>query len=233
MALLDDMKASVQTIAQSAWATRRGQVIPDPEDLRLGNDAVEFDRATVLYADLRGSTSMVESESWQLSAEVYKAFLYCAATIIREQGGKITSYDGDRVMGIWVGDLQTTPAAIAGLKINYAVQRIVDPAIRQQYPGWRGEVKQVVGIDTSAIRAARTGVRGGNDIVWVGPAANHAAKLTDLNLAERTWITDEAFARLRDEAKVGGDQRELMWKPYRWTQQGDRVIHGSTWWWSV
>lgn len=233
MPLMDDMKASVQAIAQSAWTTRQGQVVPDPEDLRLGNDAVEFDRATVLYADLRGSTNMVDSESWQLSAEVYKAFLYCAATIIRGQGGKITSYDGDRVMGVWAGDWQTTPAAIAGLKINYAVQRIVEPAIKQQYPGWQGTVKQVVGIDTSAIRAARTGVRGGNDIVWVGSAANHAAKLTDLNLTERTWVTDEAFARMSDEAKLGGDPKKLMWKRYRWKQQGDRIIHGSTWSWRV
>ncbi|TCT25724.1 adenylate/guanylate cyclase domain-containing protein [Thermomonas haemolytica] len=233
MPLLDDMKTAVSDIARSAWATRQGQVVPDPEDLRLGNDAVEFDRATVLYADLQGSTSMVDAENWQLSAEVYKTFLYCAASIIRKEGGKITSYDGDRVMGIWVGDRQTTPAAIAGLKINYAVQQIVNPALRQQYPRWTGEVKQVVGIDTSAIRAARTGVRGGNDIVWVGRAANYAAKLTDLNLNERTWVTDEAFKRLADEAKLGGSPRQSMWKRYSWSQQGDRIIHGSTWWWAV
>lgn len=233
MPLLDDMKAAVQAIAQGAWSTRQGQVVPDPENIRLGNDAVEFDRSTVLYADLQASTIMVNSESWQLSAEVYKAFLHCAATIIRAEGGKITSYDGDRVMGIWCGSRQTTPAAIAGLKINYAIQEIVNPALKQQYPRWAGEVKQVVGIDTSPIRAARTGVRGGNDIVWVGRAANYAAKLTDLNLAERTWITDEAFARLHDEAKFGGDPRRLMWQRYRWTKQGDRIIHGSTWRWAI
>lgn len=233
MPLLDDMKEAVQVIAQGAWSTRQGQVVPDPEELRLGNDAVEFDRATVLYADLQGSTNMVDSESWQLSAEVYKSFLHCAATIIRAEGGKITSYDGDRVMGIWCGLRQTTPAAIAGLKINYAVQEIVNRALKQQYPRWAGEVKQVVGIDTSPIRAARSGVRGGNDIVWVGHAANYAAKLTDLNLSERTWITDEAFARLLDEAKFGGDPPRLMWKRYRWTAQGDRIIHGSTWRWHI
>ncbi len=109
MALLEEMTAAVQAIAQTRWSTRRGQVVPDPEDLRLGNDAVEFDRATVLYADLNGSTNMVDTEAWQLSAEIYKAFLHCAATIIRKEGGKITSYDGDRVMGIWVGDRQATP----------------------------------------------------------------------------------------------------------------------------
>lgn len=233
MPLQEDLKNAVSNIARSAWSTRQGQVVPEPEDVRLGNDAVEFDRATILYADLQGSTNMVDTENWQLSAEVYKAFLHCAATIIRAQGGAITSYDGDRVMGIWVGPRQTTPAAIAGLKINYAMQKIVNPILKQQYPGWTGEVKQVVGIDTSTIRAARTGIRGGNDLVWVGRAANYAAKLTDLNLAERTWVTDEAFGRLANEAKIGGTPARLMWKRYTWTQQEGRTIHGSTWWWAV
>lgn len=233
MPLLDDMKAAVQAIAQSTWTTRAGQVVPDPEDIRLDNDAVEFDRATVLYADLQNSTSMVDSEDWKFSAEVYKAFLHCAAKIIRMNGGKITSYDGDRVMGVWIGKRQTTDAAIAGLKINYAVQQIVNPALKRRYPRWTGEVRQMVGIDTSPIRAARTGVRGGNDIVWVGRAANYAAKLTNLNTAERTWLTDEAFSKLRDEAKFDGDASRPMWKSYRWGQQGDRIIHGSTSQWPL
>lgn len=233
MPLLDEMEAAVAAVMANAWATRQGQVVPEPEALRLGNDAVEFERATVLYADLQGSTKMVDAESWEFSAEIYKAFLYCAAKIIRAQGGTITSYDGDRVMGIWVGARQTTPAAIAGLKINYAVHEIVNPALRRQYPAQTFEVKQVVGIDTSAIRAARTGVRGGNDIVWVGRAANYAAKLTNLNLSERTWITDRAFVRLAHEAKFGGDPERLMWKRFTWGQQGNLPIHGSDWTWPV
>lgn len=233
MALLEEMTAAVQAIAQTRWSTRRGQVVPDPEDLRLGNDAVEFDRATVLYADLNGSTNMVDTEAWQLSAEIYKAFLHCAATIIRKEGGKITSYDGDRVMGIWVGDRQATPAAKAGLKINYAVKMIVMPALKKQYPDWTGTVRHVVGIDSSPIRAARTGIRGGNDIVWVGRAANHAAKLTDLDLAPSTWITDEVFIRLADELKYGGTPPTLMWEAFRWNRQGGRRILGSDWAWRV
>lgn len=233
MTVLEEMTAAVEAITQSSWATRQGRVVPDPEDLRLGNDAVEFDRATVLYADLKGSTKMVDAEHWWLSAEIYKAFLHCAATVIKKEGGKIISYDGDRVMGVWVGDRQATAAAKAGLKINYAVKKIVVPALQRQYPHWTGTVAQVVGIDSSAIRAARTGVRGGNDIVWVGRAANHAAKLTELDLDPSTWITDEVFTRLADESKYGGAAPTLMWKPYTWNQQGNRRIHGSDWTWKV
>lgn len=86
MTVLEEMTAAVEAITQNQWSTRQGQVVPDPEDLRLGNDAVEFDRATVLYADLKGSTKMVDAEHWWLSAEIYKAFLHCAATIIKKEG---------------------------------------------------------------------------------------------------------------------------------------------------
>src|SRR5690606_10385671 len=103
MARLEELQSAVADIFSARWASRTGQVVPDPEDLRLGNDVVEFDRATVLYADLQGSTYMVDSEPWWRSAEIYKTFLHCAASIIRGEGGAITSYDGDRVMGIWIG----------------------------------------------------------------------------------------------------------------------------------
>ncbi|WP_414491026.1 hypothetical protein [Stenotrophomonas maltophilia] len=66
MALIEDMEGAVATIFSSAWDKREGRVVPDPEDLRLGNDAVEFSRATVLYADLHGSTNMVDTEEWCL-----------------------------------------------------------------------------------------------------------------------------------------------------------------------
>lgn len=228
-----DLETAVKKIFKDAWETRDGRVVPEPKDLVLGNDAAEFDRATVLYADLSGSTKLVDSATWMFAAEIYKAFLHCAATIIRNEGGAITSYDGDRVMGIFVGDYQTTPAARAGLKINYAVQQIVNPALRNQYSSSDYAVKQVVGIDCSEIRAARTGVRGDNDIVWVGRAANYAAKLTELNLAERTWITKEAYNRLHDSAKYGGKDNVHMWKSYKWSQMNDHSIYGSTWTWSL
>lgn len=223
----------IATIFKEAWATRAGQKVPEPSDLKLGNDAIEFDAATILYADLTGSTKLVDAQGWTFAAEIYKAYLHCAATIIRSEGGAIVSYDGDRIMGVFIGKTQATPAAKAGLKINYAVQKIINPALAAQYPNNPFNVSQVVGIDTSPIRAARTGVRGDNDLVWVGRAANYAAKLTELKLDERTWMTKATFDRLAEDAKLGGQNKQPMWKLYNWTQMNNQPIYGSTWRWSV
>ena len=234
MALKDDLDIQVRKIFREQWTTRKGTSVPSPEELKLGNnDAIEFDRATVLYADLNGSTALVDAKSWSFAAEIYKAFLHCAAQLVKSEGGTITSYDGDRIMAVFVGDSQTTPAARCGLKINHAVQMIVNPALRAQYPDGDYTVKQVVGIDTSAIRAARTGVRGDNDIVWVGRAANYAAKLTELNLDERTWITQSAYNKLHDDLKYNGNPKTHMWTKFTWNAHRSLAIYGSTWRWSV
>lgn len=233
MSLGEDLKSQVAKIFKTSWDKRDGRVVPSPEDLQLGNDAVEFDRATVLYADLSGSTSLVDSHGWMFAAEIYKTYLHCAAKLVLSEGGSITSYDGDRIMGIFIGETQSTSAVTCALKLNYAVREIINPALKVQYISTSYTVSQVVGIDTSEIRAARTGVRGGNDIVWVGRAANYAAKLTELKLTERTWITDDVFKKMADTAKFGGANKDLMWKKYNWSQNGDYPIHGSTWQWPV
>jgi len=130
MALREELKEYVENTLRFQWKTRNGNVVPDPEDLPLDNTAVRFDRATVLYADLAWSTKMVDRYKWHLSGEIYKSYLYCASRIIRNEGGEITAYDGDRVMGIFVGDLQSSNAAKCVLKINYVVHQIVNPLSR-------------------------------------------------------------------------------------------------------
>ncbi len=233
MTLKDDLQAEVTKIFSASWTPRDGRVVPAPEDISLSNDAVVLGKAAVLYADLCGSTAMVNSQSWQLAAEVYKTFLFCAAKLVREQGGTITSYDGDRIMGVFIGSTPCSDAVICALKLNWAVKNIVNPSLKTQYPQQAYTVKHVVGIDTSALRAARTGVRGGNDIVWVGRAANHAAKLTDIDQTESSWITQDVYDMLKEDAKYGGNPRQDMWKSYTWTKNGNLPIYGSTYWWAV
>jgi class 3 adenylate cyclase len=72
--------------------------------------------------------------------------------------------------------MKNTRAARVSLKINHCVRNIINPAAKAQYSEADFVLQQTVGIDTSKLLVARTGVRGANDLVWVGRAANYAAK---------------------------------------------------------
>ena len=170
---------------------------------------------------------MVDNYKWHFSAEIYKIYLRSAAQIIKSEGGYITAYDGDRIMAIFTGSSKNTSAVTAALKINYAVEEILRPAIKKQYPENTFILKHTIGIDTSALRASRIGVKGDNDIVWIGKAANYAAKLCTLSEAT-IWITKSVHDVIKSEVKL--HKGASMWTKKLWTTMNNMEIYQSNYW---
>ena len=225
-----ELATLVKEVLNTNWVTREGRVVPEAADVKLGNDAVTLE-GTVLYADLADSTGLVQGYKNWFAAAVYKAYLMCASEMIRGNGGTITAFDGDRVMGVFIGDSKNSAAAKCALQINYAVTQIINPAIKAKFPTSAYEVKQAVGVDTSSLFVAKTGVRGDNDLVWVGRAANYAAKLCMLR--DGTYasiITSEVYNRLTDASKFGGDPKQDMWSKFTWQETG-LTAYRSSWQW--
>lgn len=228
----DQILDHVATTFRNAWSKREGKVVPDVDSLALKNDAVTFEQATVLYADLAESTALVRGHKSYFAAEIYKNYLYCAGRIIERNEGTITAYDGDRVMAVFLGGSKNSNSAKSALQINYAVREMIQPAIRAQYSDEKYALRQKVGIDTSSLFVARTGVRGANDLVWVGNAANNAAKMAALSTSYSTYISASVYSMLADWAKLGGDPKRDMWTDLGTTALGYK-IYGSTYQWSL
>ena len=123
---------------------------------------------------------------------------------------------------------RTPPPCGAAYRIKSAVLEIINPAIKNQYDS-DFKLKQVVGVDTSALLVARTGIRGSNDLVWVGHSANHAAKLSSISEQPyATFISAEVYDNMNDVVKLTDGMN--MWEKRTW--QG-RTIYRSSWYWSV
>lgn len=227
--LWDSLQSDVRAIFGSQWTVRDSTIVPEPEDLKLGsNDGVRLD-AAILYADLAESTNLVDNFTPEFAAEIYKAYLHCAAKAIKSTGGEIVSYDGDRIMAVYVGDSKNTSAAKAALKINGAVVKLINPAIKEVYKNSSFQVTQAVGVDTSPILAARTGVRGENDIVWVGRAANYAAKLCGFRSSGYASIlTSDVYNMLHESARLDESTGRNMWTLLGSSFKGCD-LYGSTW----
>jgi class 3 adenylate cyclase len=228
MSLKDDLEAEIVKIFRSSWTERDGTVIPADDAVLLGNDAVKLD-ATILYADLADSTVLVDTHKPWFAAEIYKTFLHCAAKIIRSESGVITVYDGDRIMAVFIGGTKNTQAVRTALKINSAARIIIERK-RVQYPNDEYILQHVVGVDTSNLFVAKTGVRGANDLVWVGRAANHAAKLAALP-ATYTYISGQVYKGMLDTVKIAPNGVEV-WEAVRWNTFDDRIIYRSSSWWT-
>ncbi len=230
MGLLTDITKEVEEIFKTKWESRDGTKVPETEDVKLGNDAVALD-ATVLYADLAGSTQLVMGFKDWFAAEIYKSYLISACRIIRANGGEITAFDGDRVMAVYIGTAKNTSAAASALELNYVVQYVLNPKLKAAYPADNYTIRQCVGIDTGKLFIARTGLRGSNDLVWVGRAANYAAKLCALREGDySSYITADVFDMLNESRKYGGNPKQSMWEQCQWRDQAI-TIYRTNWWW--
>jgi class 3 adenylate cyclase len=104
--------------------------------------------------------------------------------------------------------------------------------IIKKYPATTYQIKHSVGVDSGELFVARTGIRKYNDLVWVGAAANLAAKLCNLrDPMKASWITSGVFSSMLDESKYANDGR-LMWESHNWKLYNS-TIYGSNWTWPI
>jgi hypothetical protein len=73
--------------------------------------------------------------------------------------------------------------------------------LKLQYTASDHVLRHCVGIDASTLFVARTGVRGANDLVWVGRAANYAAKLSAISVGYPTVISASIYESLHKTLK--------------------------------
>lgn len=219
----------IKTILESPWETRQGRKVPETDDVSLENQGVGL-TGTVLYADMADSTDLVDGYKPWFAAEIYKSYLAGACRVIRDRGGVITAFDGDRVMAVFIGTNKNSAAARAALSINY-LAREINKLVNQQYPSTAYTLRQSVGIDTSELFVARIGIRNSNDLVWVGRAANYAAKLCAFGDSDYpTVITKEVYSKLSASSKYAGNPRKTMWEKIIWPERGI-AVYRSNWFW--
>lgn len=230
-----DIEAKIATIFNATWDSRDGQVVPATKDVALANGVVKME-AVLLYADLFHSTEMVRTLPNGVAAKIIRAYLSSMTRLINDAGGVVRSFDGDRVMGVFVGGSKNTDAARCALKMNYVVRKILKPKAEEQFPSVKKtgfDIAHCAGISKSHVWIVRGGVRGANDLVFVGSAPNIAAKLSDIrDTPWHTYITWDVYNYLKDTAKFGGDDKRNMWVSTHIDIGSERWhCYASKFWW--
>jgi len=212
VAFKDTLESSIDDILGTSFNERDGRVVPTTEDVK-NNEAVKLD-AVFLYADLAGSGELARHCPWDTTAKVIRAFLDASTRIIRVYGGEIRSFDGDRVMGVFLGDMKNTYATRAAREIFYATERLIGPKASKKFTSISSnniKLKCGVGVDYGTGRAVRAGIRSNNDLIWIGRAPSMAAKLSDIrSYPHCVFIHEDVYKMLADSEKMDGSKN--MWE---------------------
>jgi adenylate cyclase len=232
MGLADDVETGIDGVLAPAWSSRDGTVVPETSDIVLKNGAVNID-ATYLYADLADSSSLGQKVNDKVAAKVIRGYLNAAVRILRNYGGAIRSFDGDRVLAIFVGGSKNTNAVRAALALNWAVLKVLHPKLIAKWPdlGDCWTTNHGIGVDTGSAMLVRGGVRDNNDLISIGAAPNVAAKLSELRATPNIYITKTVYDNMNDKNKTSGGS--AIWENYGCVEVGGSSysVFSSTWRW--
>jgi adenylate cyclase len=168
----------------------------------------------------------------EVAGKIVRCFINSASSILRHFGGEIRSFDGDRVMAIFMGGSKNNEAVKAAQAINWSVSQVIKPKIESKWSDVAGlwQMDHGIGIDTGEALIVRGGVRDNNDLISIGRAPNLAAKLSDLRDSP-LHITEDVYSVLKERQRVSDDGKAMWVKIGKQRIAGDWVtIYSSTWW---
>ena len=231
MALSDTLSDEIDSVLSQTWDVRDGLVVPDTESIALAGGGVKLD-ATMLYADLADSTELAMWDK-RVTARICKAFLACSSRLIRANGGHVRSFDGDRVMGVFVRDIKNTSAVKCALQINWMFLKLLKPKFEAKYTKLGDgtyKLGHCTGVDTSDMLVVRAGIRNNNDLIWLGRAPNIAAKLSAIrDKPYFSFITGSVYDSMHESVKT--TDGKSMWEERVWTGQAVQRVFRSSWTW--
>ncbi|MEO0342344.1 MAG: adenylate/guanylate cyclase domain-containing protein [Pseudomonadota bacterium] len=234
MSIDEDIFSDVIKIRDADWNKRKGIQVPGPADITLSNGAVEIE-ATYLYTDLANSSAMAKTLDRRVTAKILKSYLAVSSRLIRHFGGKVMSFDGDRVMGAFMGESKNTSAIRCSFGIAYAVTNLICPKFEEKYNTLRNSsfsIKHATGIDQGTVFLVRGGVHGSNELISIGRAPNLAAKLSDIRETNfSTFATASVYNKAHHSTKVRLDGSSGIWEAQNWNYCGEMIsIYRSSYW---
>jgi adenylate cyclase len=201
---VSDLSDSIDAILDTTWDERDGLVVPESEKVVLADGAVKIE-ASFLYADLAGSSVLARLCPWETTAKIVRAYLDVSTRLIRAYRGEIRSFDGDRVMGVFMGTEGVDAVTYCAREIDHMVEFVLGPKAHSRFRSVSNnqiKLKHCVGVDYGTARAVRAGIRNNNDLVWIGKPPSFAAKLSDVRSYPHTiYISSRVHSRLSSSAK--------------------------------
>lgn len=227
----DDLTSKVYNILYEPWVTEDGRVVPKTEDINQKNGGKHLE-ATYLYADLAESTLLAKRFLPEFAARVVRMYIRSAVDCIRNNGGHVRSFDGDRVMGIFIGDRRRNNAVEAALNLNWAVHQVINPYLKERLASGNSNwtAAHRVGIDDGKTFIVRGGARDSSDLISIGHAPNIAAKLSGVRGESGSiTVTSSVHGYLLEKNLTSGEKS--MWVGPTTRSVGPHSVrtHSSSW----
>lgn len=188
-------------------------ILQDPGLLKMGGVRQEL---SVLFADVKGFTSLCESQPPEVIVPVLNELLDTVTPIIFKHDGTLDKYIGDAVMAFWGAPKKQSDHALravrAALEIQKAVSLLEEKWVKKGLPG----LGMGIGINSGSMLVGNMGSSEVVAYTVIGDAVNLAARI-------------EALTRKYDSEIIIGEETYLQVSPEVHAESlGEVIVKGKT-----
>ncbi|MGB5925686.1 MAG: adenylate/guanylate cyclase domain-containing protein [Dehalococcoidia bacterium] len=165
----------------------------DAGDLRLGGEQREV---SVLFADIRGFTTISEQLSPEAIVKMLNTYLSVVMDAVVQHDGIVNKFAGDNIMAVWNAPQSQPDHALLAVKAAWEAQQKL-AELRQ------GDTRSLpvqfgIGINTGVALAGNIGSVGRTEYTVIGDSINTASRICSSAPGGEVWIGAETYNQTKD-----------------------------------
>jgi adenylate cyclase len=165
----------------------------DAGELHLGGEEREV---SVLFADIRGFTSMSEQLSPEAIVKMLNTYLSIVADAVVQHDGIVNKFAGDNIMAVWNAPQSQPEHALRAVRAAWeAQQKLAELRQRDARPL---PVQFGIGINTGVALAGNIGSSGRSEYTVIGDSVNTASRICSSTPGGELWIGAETYNQTKD-----------------------------------
>ena len=176
-------------------------VVQNIDDIKLGGKRANV---TVLFADIRGFTSMSEKMTAEEVSKILNEYFTEIEPIITRYNGVINKFIGDAVMAIFGEPIQDINHPVNAVKCAYAMLKKVDELRDKWIFEGKPKIEIGVGINTGEVFVGNIGSEKRLEYTVIGDTVNLASRIESYNKVYHTnfLISSSTYSHVSSMADV-------------------------------
>ncbi|MFQ5735343.1 MAG: adenylate/guanylate cyclase domain-containing protein [Thermodesulfobacteriota bacterium] len=170
------------------------EILREPERIRLGGDRREV---TVLFADIRGFTSVSSKMEPELVVELLNRYFTLITEVIFRFEGTIDKFIGDAVMSVFGSPIRSNVHLEQGVKAAMAIRLAVEEMNLLNRNKGLVALEVGVGLDSGTVIVGNMGSKMRMEYTAMGYAVNMASRLTDIAKGGNVLVSETVYDAIK------------------------------------
>ncbi|MBN2032557.1 MAG: HAMP domain-containing protein [Deltaproteobacteria bacterium] len=180
-------------------------ILANPNDEWMKGSKVQ---ATVLFADIRGFTSISENKDPEAVLDLLNNYLTRVTDAVIKHGGHLNKFLGDEAMAVFGAPLAEPKHAEAAVKAALEIQRSV-AALNEQRGKAYFKLGVGIGMNSGEVVAGNLGSSRRMEYTVIGDNVNVAARLTSIAKGGEILVTQRTYDAVQNKKALRVEERGM------------------------